>query len=406
MTPESELFVYAAGAPPAITVGTRPNAWSRGVSHAFFLFFTSPILSPYLDQKTIYLFWIVPILDPLFLKYLLRSAAGISGQRWWATGALLLWFAAVAPESCLRWSLMLWSLAYLWYAFEQDLFYLGFWMVVNVAVAVLQALTYWGLGPAAAMQLGPNNIAATVWGPYATRTFTNFYSIVPGFDLPRFSGLSREGGFFASLLATVVLLKVSERQRIGLPLWLGIVLSLSKSTAFLALGWIVTAIGAKDRRTPALLFLPFLLCFCLAYFLCLDGALMEGRISPTFTQRLYPYAALFHDLDLQNLLAGSRLSPHVLAQFKSFQLCVNVESYVNCLEMPSFAALIYAAGIVGLCLYLWQLAALGVTLWGVLLIFILTSNVSPLSNTSFVVLSYFLAMRVSGAGGPPPRGAV
>ena len=125
---------------------------------------------------------------------------------------------------------------------------------------------------------------------------------------------------------------------------------------------------------------------------------MQGRISATFTQRLYPYAALFHDMDFANLAVGNHASPKPLEQFRSFQLCVNVESYLNCVEMPSFAALIFSAGIVGLGLYLWQLSALGIGFWGLVLVFILTSNVSPLSNTSFVVLSYFLALRIAAQG--------
>jgi hypothetical protein len=379
----------------------RVGVWSRILSHAFFLLFTSPVLSPYVAEKTIYLFWVIPLFDPVFLRYSTDGVQRLSGQLWLATGALMLWFLLVSPELCLRWALMLWPLAYLWYTHEHQIFYLYVWMGFNVVVALVQAGVYWTLGPATAMLVGPKNIADVVWGAYATRSFSNFYSIIPGFDLPRFSGLSREGGFFAALLAVTVLLRVANRQRVGGMQWLGVLLSISKSTAFLFLGWMATVLGARDRRTPAALFLPLLLAFCIIYYLVVDTPLMEGRISATFTQRLYPYAALFHDMDFANLAVGNHASPKPLEQFRSFQLCVNVESYLNCVEMPSFAALIFSAGIVGMCLYLWQLSALGIGFWGVVLVFILTSNVSPLSNTSFVVLSYFLALRVAGAGSTP-----
>jgi hypothetical protein len=386
--------------------GTRAGVWSRVLSHVFFLLFTSPVLSPYVSEKTIYLFWFVPLLDPAFLRYLSDGMQRLPGHLWLATGALLLWFLLVSPELALRWALLLWPLAYLWFSYERQIFYLYVWIGFNVVVALVQAGVYWSLGPAAAMLVGPKNIADVVWGAYATRSFTNFYSIIPGFDLPRFSGLSREGGFFAALLSVVVLLRVANRQRVGLMQWLGIVLSISKSTAFLLLGWAATALGAKDRRTPVALFVPLLLAFCLVYYLAVDTPLMQGRISATFTQRLYPYAALFHDMDFANLAVGNHASPKPLEQFRSFQLCVNVESYLNCIEMPSFAALIFSAGIVGLGLYLWQLAALGIGFWGIVLVFILTSNVSPLANTSFVVLSYFLALRLAAgrARGTPNAG--
>jgi len=401
MRPDAEWVAeLAAEDPPIASSGARVGVWSRVLSHVFFLLFTSPVLSPYVNEKTIYLFWFVPLLDPAFLRYLSEHAQRLPGHLWLATGALQLWFLLVSPELALRWALMLWPLVYLWFTHDRGIFYLYVWVGFNVAVAIVQAGVYWSLGPAAAMLVGPKNIADVVWGAYATRSFTNFYSIIPGFDLPRFSGLSREGGFFAALLAVTVLLRVANRQRVGIMLWLGILLSLSKSTAFLLLGWAATVLGGKDRRTPAVLFVPLLLAFCLIYYLSVDTPLMQGRISATFTQRLYPYTALFHDMDLANLAVGNHASPKPLEQFRSFQLCANVESYLNCVEMPSFAALIFSAGIVGMGLYLWQLSALGVGFWGILLVFILTSNVSPLSNTSFVVLSYFLALRVSVAKAP------
>ena len=371
--------------------------WSRIVSHLFFLFFTSPILSPYIAERTLYLYWVIPLLDPAFFGYLLTRARRADAETWLATGVFLTWLLAVAPESCLRWVMILWPLAYLGFARDRGIFSLYFWTGVNVVVALVQAATYWTLGPAMAMLVGPKNIAELLWGSLATRSFTNFYSIIPGFDFPRFSGLSREGGFFAALLAVVALLRVAERRRFDPLLAIGVVLSISKSTVFLAVGWLLAAIGAKDKRTPVLLFIPILVALCLVFLLSVDGPLMEGRLSPTFSQRLYPYAALLHDMDLPTILVGHNASATTLAQYKSFQLCANVESYQNCLEMPSFAALVYYTGVVGLCLYLWQLAVLGTRLWGILLVFVLTSTVAPLSDTSFVVLSYFLALRVSRA---------
>jgi hypothetical protein len=399
MRPDTDwAFDFEVERRPQAAPRIRVGVWSRILSHAFFLLFTSPVLSPYVAEKTIYLFWFIPLFDPAFLRYLSDGMQRLPGQLWLATGSLMLWFLLVSPELSLRWALILWPLAYLWFAYEHAIFYLYIWMGFNVAVALVQAGVYWTLGPATAMLVGPKNIADVVWGDYATRSFTNFYSIVPGFDLPRFSGLSREGGFFAALLAVTVLLRVANRQRVGVTQWLGILLSISKSTAFLLIGWVATVLGMKDRRTPAVLFLPLLLAFCLLYYFVIDPALMEGRISATFTQRLYPYAALFHDMDFANLAVGNHASPKHLEQFRSFQLCVNVESYLNCVEMPSFAALIFSAGIVGMSLYVWQLSALGIGFWGAVLVFILTSNVSPLSNTSFVVLSYFLALRVAAVG--------
>jgi hypothetical protein len=313
-----------------------------------------------------------------------------------ASFALLFWLGFVAPDAALRWVMILWPLAYLKYSYDRGVFYLFFWMGFNVFIAFLQAVAYVGLGPGAAKQIGPTNIAQKIWGAYATRTHTNFYSIVPGVDVPRFSGLSREGGFFAALVAAAALLRVANSKKIGWVLLVGVMLSLSKSTVFLALGWIVSLIAKKDRKTPPALFLPFLSVFLMFFSLVLDARLMAGTLGDTFTHRLFSYSALLHDMDAQTLIAGNKVSPYVITEYRSFQICSRVQNFPDCMEMSGFAAIIFSGGLIGLCLYLWQLAALGITFWGVVTIFFLTSNVSPLSSTSFVVLSYFVALHLSG----------
>jgi len=342
-----------------------------------------------------YLYWVIPLLDIRFLTFVLQILQRASGPTLLASCALLFWLGLVAPDAALRWVLILWPLAYLKYSYDRRIFYLFFWMGFNVFIALLQAVAYVGMGPGAAKQIGPTNIAQKIWGAYATRTHTNFYSIVPGVDVPRFSGLSREGGFFAALVAGAALLRVAHSKSIGWVLVLGVMLSLSKSTVFLVVGWIVSLIAKKDRKTSPVIFLPFLLVFLMFFFLFLDARLMAGTLSDTFTHRLFSYSALLHDMDAQTLIAGNKASPYVITEYRSFQICSRVQNFPDCLEMGGFAAVIFSGGIIGLCLYLWQLAALGITFWGVVTIFFLTSNLSPLSSTSFVVLSYFVAMHLS-----------
>ena len=373
------------------------SVWVRLVSHVFFLLFTSPILSPSISEKTIYLYWFVPLLDIHFLLYCVQQMRRAPMQAVIATASLIVWFGFTSPVFAARWVSILWPLAYLVYSYERGIFYLYIWMAFNIFVVFAQALAYFGLGHSAANAIGPNNISAMLWGQFATRAHTNFYSIVPKFDVPRFSGLSREGGFFAALLAGVVLLRTSSKQKVGLLFMAGIALSLSKTSALLVIGWVLTLIAARDKRTPPVFFLPFFLLVCLLYYLTVDDELMSGVISGTFTHRFFSYSALFHDMDLGNLIAGNKASDRLIVQFKSFQLCSNLVNFVDCLDMNGFPAIIFISGIVGLCLYLWQLAAFGMSVWGVMLVFFLTIDVSPLTSTSFVVLAYFLGLKASGA---------
>jgi hypothetical protein len=334
-----------------------------------------------------------------FLVFFLQRVRGGSTQAVLATASLLVWFGLTSPVFAARWISILWPLAYLVYSVERGIFYLYVWMAFNIFVVFAQALAYFGLGHSAANAIGPNHISAMLWGQFATRAHTNFYSIIPRFDVPRFSGLSREGGFFTALLAGVVLLRTSNKQKIGLLFMAGIALSLSKTSALLIIGWLLTLVAARDKRTPPIFFLPFFLLICLFYYLTLDHELMSGLISGTFTHRFFSYSALFHDMDWSNLIAGNKVSDKLIVQFKSFQLCSNLVNFADCLDMNGFPAIIFISGIIGLGLYLWQLAAFGMSLWGVMLVFFLTIDVSPLTSTSFVVLAYFLGLKVSGALG-------
>ena len=201
-------------------------------SNLFFFFFVAQIFSPYIHGMTIYLEIIVALLNPLFWKWVL------SGRRDYSLYVLILlvpiFFLKITVSIKLL-SLMI-SVAYLFYTYKIHQFYLLRYLVLSIIVAIAQFVLFY-IRPELSIMIGPNNIANMIWGEYATPTFTNFYEVMIG--IIRVSGLSREAGFFASLLICSIIFYYLDKRKKDyykwLPLLLGIgyIISFSKMSLLL-----------------------------------------------------------------------------------------------------------------------------------------------------------------------------
>ena len=47
--------------------------YSKVCANLFFLFFTCVIFSPFVNGKTFYLFWLIPLIDIKFLRWILKK---------------------------------------------------------------------------------------------------------------------------------------------------------------------------------------------------------------------------------------------------------------------------------------------------------------------------------------------
>ncbi|BEO55721.1 hypothetical protein SMQE22_08670 [Serratia marcescens] len=108
-------------------------------------------------------------------------------------------------------------------------------MLISVLWCILQFSLYEFAGTNYSAAIGPKAISIAIWGDYATKTFTNQYEV---FLLPRMSGLSREAGFFVSLLIISFMIRLRDFK---LRTWeivlfaLGYIFSLSKASVILFL---------------------------------------------------------------------------------------------------------------------------------------------------------------------------
>ena len=217
--------------------------YNRILAHLFFLFFTSIVLSPSINDQAFYLYWVIPILDFSFML----SLKNLKVRR-----EILLCFLSIIVIlviygqfiTILRIYLIIYTLMYLKYLNKNNYFYLLYkYMNFNIIIAIFQFI-YGYINPKIAYLIGPTNIANIIWGKYAGGTFTNFYSI--GF-LKRASGLSREVGFFASLLIIVIIIyyedkKIKKNKLQYLIFFIGYIVGFSKMSFILPIYFILKKI--------------------------------------------------------------------------------------------------------------------------------------------------------------------
>lgn len=368
------------------------------VPNLFFLFLTAPILSPFVGGITIYLSSIVIFFD---LSFILWGLNKFSKDRIIITIVL----AALLGLSCLKVALflkilmLLFSTLYLFYSYEAGCFYLYQYTVINVIVAMLQ-FTLIFVDPALAYQIGPTNIASVVLGKFAGPTFTNFYAISL---IPRVSGLSREGGFFASLLGTALFVLINDnrikgrRRKLYLTfIVIGIIISLSKTTFILLIVPfilffrryinILQEYGIVVLYTIVLMLFFNHLLLTSDFFTDLSNNSMVHRFSG---YALTPYADILdfiRGINIYDLMAKSRKGmDEMVLQFKDDGIT----------EFCGLPALYLGYGMQTFILLIVLLRYLNLKGVGMALIIILTTNVNPLTCDGFVVLSWFFAFFIS-----------
>lgn len=356
------------------------------LSHLFFIFFTAQILSPQISGMTIYLEWVVAIINPFFWKWIRQFHPTMRCMY------ILLCLCGVAVfghiSSAVKLSLNLFGILYLRYLFTNKLWKLDLYIFISIVFAVLQ-FVFMIIDPEFAASIGPSAIAAMVWGDMATPTFTNFYDAL-GTGFIRVSGLSREAGFFASLLVGTILLNYLRNKtnaRISkwhfLPLMVGYAVSFSKMSITLVGVFVFQGLRKIINKIP---FGYIIICFlfCLIIFWSFNEDYL--RLNGTFLDRFGAYP-VFTNLDIKQFLFGTDIT--------------NINSYLADLEYATtgssdqqwFAGMggwIIYNGIISFVFFVFCMYFLGITSTGVLVFILLTINVQPDTNQNFVVLAYFI----------------
>ncbi|MFM0048140.1 hypothetical protein [Caballeronia grimmiae] len=358
--------------------------YARTISMLFYMFFTCVILNPQVGGFTVYFYLFIPFFDPGFTRFLTSTVRRWSGPLAVAVAVSLIGSPTVAVRVI---SLAI-CIGYLLYSKQRRIFYLHVWMLINIGFAALQFVLYY-VNRDLAMALGPRALGQMIWGSYATAAYTNFFEV---FYFARVSGLSREAGFFSSLLVAslVVYLATSERidKRVVALYVFGLIISFSKSSMLLFLFAALYPFRKPLRAAhPLVVFCAFAVSIT-ALSVFMGNHNFFG--SETFGHRFggYPFMV---EAKLEDLISGIS-APEILKHYRYLPYIRLIEADMMVAGVP-FAGLPASVADMGLfsALLLFGVVAFTASDGFVLLLFLLiSSTVSITTVTSFVPLGYLL----------------
>jgi capsular exopolysaccharide synthesis family protein len=356
--------------------------YSRIISVLFYMFFTCVILNPQVNGFTIYFYLFIPFLDPKFIRFLTATVRSWSGPLAVAMAVSLIG----SPSVAVRVASLAICIGYLMYTMGRRISYLHHWMAINVAFAFLQFVLYY-IDRGLAMQLGPTELAQTIWGPYATRTYSNFFEI---FYFARVSGFSREAGFFSSLLvASLIAYLLTEKidKRMVAMYCFGLFISFSKSSMILFIFMALYPLRNKLRLIhPLVVFTAFIVVVGM-FAIYLGHNDFFG--STTFAHRLGGYPFLF-DAKLEDILSGVT-AEDVQKHYMYMPSLHLVEREIE-VGIP-FAGLPASVADMGLFSALMLFGVVAFTAsdgFVMLLLLLITLTVSITTVTSFVPIAYLI----------------
>ncbi|SAL38906.1 hypothetical protein [Caballeronia humi] len=356
--------------------------YSRIVSVLFYMFFTCVIFNPQVSGVTLYFYLVIPFFDPDFWRFLSATV-----RRW--SGPLVIAIAVSmlgSPSAAARVLSIAICIGYLMYTMDRRINYLHYWMGINIVFAMLQFTLYY-TDRSLSWQLGPTQLAQTIWGQYATKTFTNFFEI---FYFARVSGFSREAGFFSSLLMSSLILYLMtekvKKKMVALYL-LGLFIGFSKSSMLL---FIFAALYPFRHTLRTVHPLVILVAFMGA--VSMFGVFLADHSffgSQTFAHRFAGYPFLF-DARLEDLLLGLN-AQDVLKHYLYLPYIHLVQG--EAIAGVPFAGLPASVAEMGLFSALLLFGVVAFTAsdgFVMLLVLLITSTVSMTTVTSFVPIAYVI----------------
>jgi hypothetical protein len=361
------------------------------ISNLFYLFFTSPILSPYFMGKTIYIYILFPFLDIGFYKYLYKKK--YNANKLMILTFLFFWYSITYPFYVVRILFIIINLLYIFYSYDNKLFFLFRWVNFNILIALLQLVTFF-IDPQIAFSIGPDAIAEKLWGNYSTETWSNFSSIF-GLPFPRFSGLSRESGFFASLVAVSLFLYIMDRniktKRQYIILILGVLLSLSKVTIALPLLYILMKFKKITELINPIIGTIFLIIIMSLFFKSIGFELIKDK--ETYVHRFFSYPLVLDVDNAKFILLGKNFAEKDYVDDKYYKTFQHLFPPLFMDRNQGIAAIWVKSGFIGFFLYLLLLFRLRLSFHSNLILILLTATVDPFTVTSFVVLIYFVIFK-------------
>jgi hypothetical protein len=358
--------------------------YPRVISFLFFFFFTCVVLNPQVGTMTIYLYLFIPFLDPSFTRFCMATI-----RRWSIPLAVALAVTMIgSPMAGVRVASIAICIGYLLYAKERKIFYLHHWMMFNIGFATIQ-FVLWYVDQGLAIKFGPRAVAQLVWGDFATPAYTNFFEV---FFFARVSGLSREAGFFSSLLvASLCVYLMTEEKRnkwIVMAYFYGLVISFSKSSMLLFVFAALYPFRNQLRTTHPLIVFCIFAVGVTGFSVFLAQHNFYG--SDTFGHRFGGYPFMLQ-ARLEDIMFGIN-AQDVLKHYKYLDYIRLIEPDIEVANQP-FAGLpsvIADMGIFSAVLLFGLVAFTASDGFVLLLLLLISSTVSITTVTSFVPLGYLL----------------
>lgn len=358
-------------------------------SHFFFLFFCCQILSPSVNEVSVYLELFIAILNPYFLLWVLLK---IRINRNVIISVVLIVLATLISNASFFILVKIFStlvgILFLFYASEKDLLFLFPYLKLSIITGLAQFVLLF-FEPRASFFIGPTSISSLIWGEYAIKTFTNFYTI---FFFPRVSGLSREAGFLASFLIGTILLcqlekrhgklKVSMVDRIIL--CIGYIISFSKMSLILLIITILQPLEKIFNSVSPLSLIGAFVIFMIIFWTSQTSYLSNPK-NITFAERFGAYATIL-ELEANQLIFGE-------SDIKNIETRIGRILHKNEKFYNGYGGLIITNGLIFSFICLLILNILGITNTGLLILILLTINVNFFTNQNFVTLAYFIVFK-------------
>lgn len=356
-------------------------------AHLFCLFFIAQILSPYILDHTIYLEILIAIFNPYFWKWIGKIKIKYEYLIFLLS---LLFFCIVGHiDTCIKLILIMFCVIYLFYLKDKKIWKLNIYIYISILIAIVQFISLF-INPEITLLISSSNIANTIWGDYATPTYANYYTI---FFIPRVSGLSRESGFLASLMISIIWLTHLEYkfENKGISLRKKILFFLGYILSFSKMSFVIVFIYIMDKLKKVFKYIPFWILitgivFIITYWGLEYKDFLYDKENETFLSRFGAYLGVL-DLNWWQFLFGTSEMNSISSY--PIELILSYEQ-----PLAGFGYFIIYNGFIATVIYLISLyLCLKVSTLGFLMLFLFTINVQFDTNQNFVVLTYFIVFK-------------
>lgn len=346
------------------------------------IFFIASPLSPFVANTTLYLWIPLIFLDVQFIKSFERISISIAlCVVFWISLCLIFFRIDIAMKS----AVLIIGIYYLIRIGDNIMNKLYVCMMFSIFWCILQFSAF-HISPIYSAMLGPGAISKFFWGEYATHTYTNQFAI---FLFPRMSGLSREAGFFASLLVIFYMIRVRDHKLNiyeKIMFLLGFVFSLSKASVALFVYYIAKSVRPILNKVPVIAaFFAFIIIFISLANILNIGTPQFFYANESITHRLSASYLMFHT-EIKNLLVGCNSSYQCIVDY---QPMVDFLSSKGLPPAVGLSGVVMDMGLIGLISIIFFFVYLKLDSYDATILILFTATVSFFTVDGFIILTYY-----------------